>query len=100
MLSPSSGANVTDISSVLSGYGSDADRVKIFGDLLTPGVEYVFQLGVANFLKPSNFENDTYAVKKASIPVPELTLSSRIDLKTGEILVSEGLSITARAVVS
>lgn len=98
--SPSSGGNATDIVSLLSGLSSSADRVKVPGSLLTAGETYVFKLGVANFLSSSEYENFTHTVTKAADPVPELTLSSQIDLNTGEVLVSEEFSIRATAIVS
>ena len=100
MISPSSGANVTDIASVLSGHGPNDDRVKIPGLLLSAGTTYMFQLGVANFLSPSAYENVTHTVTKATDPVPALTLSSRIDLQTGQVFASEQLAIRAKAIVS
>ena len=100
LTSPKAGNDATAITSVLSGLSSDDDRVKIHGELLEAGKQYVFKLKVANFLNPSGFEEATHSVIKASDPVPALTLSSSIDLSEGEVFVSEDLSIKASAIVS
>ena len=100
LTSPNTGSDVTAIRNVLSGLGSDADRVKIPGSLFVSNKTYVFKLKVANFLNQSAFEEATHLVTKASDPVPALTLSSSIDLSEGEVFVSEELSIRATAIVS
>ena len=61
---------------------------------------YEFKLKVANFLYPSSFEEVTHVIRKATEPVPALTLSSGIELTEGEVFVSEDLSIKASAIVS
>lgn len=100
MASPISGQDVLDITGVLDGLNSDADRVELPGSLFESDKVYVFKLKVATFLDSSNFEEITHSVTKASDPVPALTLSSSIDLSEGEVFVSEGLSIKASAIVS
>ena len=100
MTSPNSGADVTAINNILGTLSGDADRIHIPGTVLEAGKTYEFRLGVANFLSPLSFENVTHSVVKAADPVPSLTLSSFIDLDTGEVYVSEELSIKAKAVVS
>jgi len=100
LTSPNSGADVTAINNILGALSGDADRIHIPGTVLEAGKTYEFRLGVANFLSPSSFENVTHSVLKAADPVPSLTLSSFIDLDTGEFYVSEELYIKARAVVA
>ena len=98
--SPNNGSDVTAINNILSGLGPDADRIHIPGKTLKAGKTYVFQLGVANFLNPSTFQNVTHSVVKAADPVPFLSLSSSIDLGEGEVYVSKDLSIKVTADVS
>lgn len=100
MAAHDSGQDVTDITDVLSGLNSDADRVELSGSLFESDRVYVFKLKVATFLDPLSFEEITHSVTKARDPVPALTLSSSIDLNEGEVFVSEGLSIKASAIVS
>lgn len=100
MTSPVSGQDVTDITNVLSGLSSDADRVDLPGTLFESDKIYAFKLKVATFLNPSSFEEVTHSITKATDPVPALTLSSSIDLNEGEVVVSEDLSIKASAIVS
>ena len=100
MTSPVSGQDVTDITNVLSGLSSDADRVDLPGTLFESDKIYAFKLKVASFLNPSSFEEVTHSITKAAEPVPALTLSSGIDLNEGEVFVSEELSIKATAIVS
>ena len=80
---------------------TNSDRVLIIpGDLLTAGASYEFQLGVSNFLNPTYFENVTHSVVKSPDPVPFLSLSSSVNLETGEVFVSEDLIIKVTAEVS
>lgn len=100
LTSPNGGSDVVNIRNVLNGLGSDADRVNILGTLFETGKTYEFTLNVANFLRPSEFEEVTHSITKATEPVPALTLSSGIDLNVGEVFVSEELSIKANVLVS
>ncbi|XP_068706586.1 uncharacterized protein [Montipora foliosa] len=80
---------------------TNSDRVLIIpGDLLTAGASYEFQLGVSNFLNPTYFENVTHSVVKSPDPVPFLSLSSSVNLETGEVFVSEDLIIKVTAEVA
>ena len=100
MTSPNSGQDFTDITNVLNELRSDADRVKLPGTMFETDKAYEFKLKVANFLYPSSFEEVTHVIRKATEPVPALTLSSGIELTEGEVFVSEDLSIKASAIVS
>ena len=55
---------------------------------------------MANFLNTSRFEETSHSVIKVSDPVPELTLSSSIDLSEGEVFVSEDFHIRTTVTVS
>lgn len=55
---------------------------------------------MANFLNTSRFEETSHSVIKVSDPVPELTLSSSIDLSEGEVFVSEDFYIRTTVTVS
>jgi len=100
LTSPNSGQDFTDITNVLNELRSDAHRVELPGTMFETDKAYEFKLKVANFLYPSNFEEVTQVIRKATEPVPALTLSSGIELTEGEVFVSEDLSIKASAIVS
>ncbi|XP_078368614.1 uncharacterized protein LOC144652478 isoform X2 [Oculina patagonica] len=100
LTSPNGGQDVVNIRNVLNGLGPDADRINILGTLFGTGKTYELTLKVANFLRPSEFEEVTHSITKATEPVPALTLSSGIDLNVGEVYVSEELSIKANILVA
>lgn len=102
LVSPTSGDDATDINNILNALSPNDDRIHIPGTILTADTTYEFSLGVANFLGPARFQTVRHSVVKAAEPVPELTLSSSVDLDQtpAVIYVSEDLYIKAQAVVS
>ena len=100
LVSPTSG--VDNIVNILNALSPNDDRIHIPGTILTADRTYEFSLGVANFLDPASFQTVRHSVVKAAEPVPELTLSSSVDLDQTPVVVyvSEDLYIKAQAVVS
>lgn len=100
LISPNSGSDFIAITNILSNLSPQDDRVKIPGSLFEANKTYLFKLEVANFLNTSRFEETSHSVIKVSDPVPELTLSSSIDLSEGEVFVSEDFHIRTTVTVA
>lgn len=102
LVSPTLGPDATNVTNILNALSPNDDRIHIPGTILTADKTYLFRLGVANFLNPASFQTVTHSVVKAAEPVPELMLSSSVDLDQtpAVIYVSEDLYIKAQTFVS